>query len=306
MAAQSSILAWEIPWTAEPGWLQSMGSRSVGQDLARTLSKKVQTIETTNGARGGPPKQTFGASESAYLAGIPSPRGKETDTRKVLRTRDERPSGGALDEGVPGGAPTRAPSSPGPGSGLQPTPGARRARGPERRPGSVRATRPARPVEPRPRLGGSCRGGPSCSAAARSFGVVRDRGAALPPNSAPGPALPRPRSPVRLEPGTGLRGRRGEGVEAREGRGPGRRGHRRAERGTGKATGSGARGVGGPSWRRPRRLGLSRVGGLRLPAPGSEGGNLERLAAAGSACPRRCARPRAPRPRPHPSRNPPL
>ena len=29
MAAHSSILAWEIPWTEEPGWLQSMGSRRV-------------------------------------------------------------------------------------------------------------------------------------------------------------------------------------------------------------------------------------------------------------------------------------
>ena len=27
MAAQSSILAWEIPWTEEPGGLQSMGSQ---------------------------------------------------------------------------------------------------------------------------------------------------------------------------------------------------------------------------------------------------------------------------------------
>ena len=27
----SSILAWRIPWTEEPGWLQSMGHR-VGQD----------------------------------------------------------------------------------------------------------------------------------------------------------------------------------------------------------------------------------------------------------------------------------
>ena len=25
MATHSSILAWEIPWTEEPGWLQSMG-----------------------------------------------------------------------------------------------------------------------------------------------------------------------------------------------------------------------------------------------------------------------------------------
>ena len=29
MAARSSILAWEIPWTEEPGWLQSMGSQSL-------------------------------------------------------------------------------------------------------------------------------------------------------------------------------------------------------------------------------------------------------------------------------------
>ena len=26
MATHSSILAWRIPWTEEPGWLQSMGS----------------------------------------------------------------------------------------------------------------------------------------------------------------------------------------------------------------------------------------------------------------------------------------
>ena len=30
MAAHSSILAWEIPWTEEPGGLQSMGSQDVG------------------------------------------------------------------------------------------------------------------------------------------------------------------------------------------------------------------------------------------------------------------------------------
>ena len=32
MATHSSILAWEIPWTEEPGGLQSMGSQRVGQD----------------------------------------------------------------------------------------------------------------------------------------------------------------------------------------------------------------------------------------------------------------------------------
>ena len=34
MATHSSILAWEIPWTEEPGRLQSMGSQRVGHDWA--------------------------------------------------------------------------------------------------------------------------------------------------------------------------------------------------------------------------------------------------------------------------------
>ena len=32
MAPHSSILAWEIPWTEEPGGLQSMGSQRAGHD----------------------------------------------------------------------------------------------------------------------------------------------------------------------------------------------------------------------------------------------------------------------------------
>ena len=32
MATHSSILAWRIPWTDEPGGLQSMGSQRVGHD----------------------------------------------------------------------------------------------------------------------------------------------------------------------------------------------------------------------------------------------------------------------------------
>ena len=32
MATHSSILAWEIPWTEEPGGLQSRGSQRVGYD----------------------------------------------------------------------------------------------------------------------------------------------------------------------------------------------------------------------------------------------------------------------------------
>ena len=38
MAPHSSTLAWKIPWTEEPGGLQSMGSWRVGQDWVTSLS----------------------------------------------------------------------------------------------------------------------------------------------------------------------------------------------------------------------------------------------------------------------------
>ena len=41
MATHSSILVWEIPWTEEPGGLQSMGSQRVGHNL---LTKQMQII----------------------------------------------------------------------------------------------------------------------------------------------------------------------------------------------------------------------------------------------------------------------
>ena len=43
MATHSSILAWEIPWTEEPGELQSMGSQTVGHDLVTFTSLHLDT-----------------------------------------------------------------------------------------------------------------------------------------------------------------------------------------------------------------------------------------------------------------------
>ena len=37
MATHSSTVAWKIPWTEEPGRLQSMGSQRVGHDWATSL-----------------------------------------------------------------------------------------------------------------------------------------------------------------------------------------------------------------------------------------------------------------------------
>lgn len=270
-----------------------------------TLSNKVETTETTDGAGGGHQKQTFVASESAFLAGIPSPRRGEPDAPKAPSPQDERP----CEEPWPRGSTRRPPPrAPRPRPGLRPVSrrpwargelaarnAGRRRSGPcgpqarlDRAPGRAGAAE-TDPAAPRPRA----------ASALSAIGARRG-----PPTRPPAqPYLgraPRPRA-VRPEPGSGLRGLRGQGAGAREGRGPGRRGRGRAERGRGRPRGPGARGGWGPGWRRrPRRLGLRRVGGLGQPSPGREGGNLERVAAAPSAWLRRvCTPPSAP-PRPHP------
>ena len=46
MATHSIILAWRIPWTEEPGALQSMGSQRVRHDL---LTKHQQQEKRTLG-----------------------------------------------------------------------------------------------------------------------------------------------------------------------------------------------------------------------------------------------------------------
>ena len=43
MAPHSNTLAWKIPWTEEPGGLQSMGSLRVGHDF--TLTFHFHTLE---------------------------------------------------------------------------------------------------------------------------------------------------------------------------------------------------------------------------------------------------------------------
>ena len=49
MATHSSILAWRVPWTGEPGELLSMGSLRVGQDSATSLSLSLSCIGEGNG-----------------------------------------------------------------------------------------------------------------------------------------------------------------------------------------------------------------------------------------------------------------
>ena len=45
MAIHSRILAWRIPWTEEPGGLQSLGSQSFESDMTLRLNNKNNTVQ---------------------------------------------------------------------------------------------------------------------------------------------------------------------------------------------------------------------------------------------------------------------
>ena len=47
MATHSRILAWRIPWTEEPGGLQSMGSQRVGHDWVTTFHLLLSEPQNT-------------------------------------------------------------------------------------------------------------------------------------------------------------------------------------------------------------------------------------------------------------------
>ena len=44
VATHSSILAWRIPWTEDPGRLQSMGSQRVGHNLMTEQQQPMQWL----------------------------------------------------------------------------------------------------------------------------------------------------------------------------------------------------------------------------------------------------------------------
>ena len=48
MAIHSSTIAWKIPWTEEPGRLQSMGLQRFGHDRATSLSLSFQSAYKLN------------------------------------------------------------------------------------------------------------------------------------------------------------------------------------------------------------------------------------------------------------------
>ena len=62
MATHSSILAWRIPWTEEPGGLQSTGLQRVGCDFTFTF-QKIATVKI----EGSQPQGGDPASQEPHL-----------------------------------------------------------------------------------------------------------------------------------------------------------------------------------------------------------------------------------------------
>ena len=51
MTTHASILAWEIPWTEEPGGLHSMGSQTVRHDLVTKQQRRLWGYASHNRKR---------------------------------------------------------------------------------------------------------------------------------------------------------------------------------------------------------------------------------------------------------------
>ena len=90
MAPLSSTLAWKIPWTEEPGRLQSMGSLRVGHDWATSLS----LFTFTHWRRKWQPTPVFLPGESqgwGSLVGCRLWGRTESDTTEVTQQRQQHP-----------------------------------------------------------------------------------------------------------------------------------------------------------------------------------------------------------------------
>ena len=62
MATHSSILAWEIPWTEEPGGLQSRGSQRVRHNIATKEQQCKRDVEAGERSDCSGKRETFSSS----------------------------------------------------------------------------------------------------------------------------------------------------------------------------------------------------------------------------------------------------
>ena len=74
MATHSSTLAWRIPWTEEPGGLQSMGSRRVRHDWVHTHGLPIKAEGVRTAVKGNQAPLRVSNLGSLYQLGILSGR----------------------------------------------------------------------------------------------------------------------------------------------------------------------------------------------------------------------------------------
>ena len=73
MATHSSVLAWRIPWTEEPGGLQAMQSQEVRQDLAtKCTHAHTHTHQSMSKCKGSKGKIATLNDKSFALRELPS------------------------------------------------------------------------------------------------------------------------------------------------------------------------------------------------------------------------------------------
>ena len=65
MATHSSILAWKIPWTEEPGGLQSTGSQRVGHDWSYLAHMHVLRLHRVSKTKFNQKRENAEAKESS-------------------------------------------------------------------------------------------------------------------------------------------------------------------------------------------------------------------------------------------------
>ena len=105
MASHFSILAWKIPWTEEPGGLQSMGLQRVGQDCTSPHKLGGDDGELSWGYRPGNERFTTGVMSA------PSRANQDSGGTGPIRTQEGHPvpswEKGELPEGIDGLADTK-------------------------------------------------------------------------------------------------------------------------------------------------------------------------------------------------------
>ena len=85
MTTHSSVLAWRIPGTAEPGGLPSVGSHRLGHDLAATTANNTNYTPCTSGI-------------SFWNARMPQPIKMHLDSTHINRIKGKKPCSSHLIE----------------------------------------------------------------------------------------------------------------------------------------------------------------------------------------------------------------